>query len=284
MLLHILLWIALVLAAAPLAYYLLSLYCVGSYFYELRKSPPLNSMYSPPVSILKPVRGVDREAYENFASYCRLDYPEYEIIFAVADTDDPAVPVIERLQANFPRCSIRLIKGAKRVGTNAKVNSLYRLVQEAKYDLVVMSDSDVRVDPDYLETVVPPFADPQVGAVTAFCRCITGGSVAADLNALGMHLDSAPGALVARMLEGKMQFAFGWTMATTKRRLSEIGGWEAMANHHSDDFELGNRIAGRGYTVELIRKPVWMVFPKETIEQYFRHELRWSIGLKNVRP
>ena len=99
-----------------------------------------------------------------------------------------------------------------------------------------------------------------------------------------MYLDSAPGALVARRLEGKMQFAFGWTMATTKRHLSEIGGWEAMANYHSDDFELGNRIARRNYRVELMRKPVWMVFPQETIGQYFRHELRWSIGLKNVRP
>ena len=99
-----------------------------------------------------------------------------------------------------------------------------------------------------------------------------------------MYLDSAPGALVAQRLEGKMQFAFGWTMATTKRHLSEIGGWEAMANYHSDDFELGNRIARRNYRVELMRKPVWMVFPQETIGQYFRHEQRWSIGLKNVRP
>jgi len=127
MLLHTLYWIALVLAAAPLAYYLLSLHCVVSHFRELRKLPPLKSSYTPPVSILKPVRGVDREAYENFASYCRLDYPEYEIIFAVAEPDDPAVPVIERLQADFPRCSIRLIKGAERIGTNRKVNSLYRL-------------------------------------------------------------------------------------------------------------------------------------------------------------
>jgi ceramide glucosyltransferase len=284
MLLHTLYWIALVLAAAPLAYYLLSLYCVVSYFRELRKLPPRKSSYSPPVSILKPVRGVDREAHENFASYCRLDYPEYEIIFAVADPDDPAVPVIERLQTDFPRCSIRLIKGAERIGTNSKVNSLCRLVREAKYDLLVMSDSDVRVDPDYLEVVARPFADPQVGAVTGFYRCITAGGVAADLDALGMYLDSAPGALVARRLEGKMQFAFGWTMATTKKHLSEIGGWEAMANYHSDDFELGNRIARHGYRVELMRKPVWMVFPQETLRQYFRHELRWSIGLKNVRP
>src|SRR5260370_8501781 len=86
------------------------------------------------------------------------------------------------------------------------------------------------------------------------------------------------------MIEGKMQFAFGWTMATTKRHLSEIGGWEAMANHHSDDFQLGNRIARRGYTVELMRKPVWMVFPKETIGPHFRHEWRWAIALKKVRP
>ncbi len=282
MLLHTLYWIAFVLAAAPLAYYLLSLYCVVSYFRESRNSPFLK--YAPPASILKPVRGVDCEAYENFASFCRLDYPEYELIFVVADSDDPVVPVIERLQTDFPRCSIRLIKGAERIGANSKVNSLCRLVQEAKYDLVVMSDSDVRVDPDYLAVVAPPFADPRVGAVTALCRCIAAGSVAADLDALGMYLDSAPGALVARMLEGKMQFAFGWTMATTKKHLTEIGGWEAMANHHSDDFELGNRIARHGYRVELMRKPVWMVFPKETIKQYFRHEVRWSIGLKNVRP
>src|SRR6202790_5149601 len=277
-------YLVLLPALGPLVFYCLAIYAGLDYFRRLRGVHPPDRGFAPAVSILKPVRGVDREAYENFASYCRLDYPEYEIIFAVAEPDDPAVPVIERLQADFPQCPIRLIKGTEPIGTNRKVNNLYRLVQEAKYDLVVMSDSDVRVDPDYLRVVAPPFADPQVGAVTAFYRCITAGSVALDFGSLGMYLDSAPGALVARRLEGKMQFAFGWTMATTKRHLSEIGGWEGMANYHSDDFELGNRIARRNYRVELMRKPVWMVFPQETIGQYFRHELRWSIGLKNVRP
>ena len=284
MLLHTLYWFVLVLAVAPLAYYLLSLYCVIAYFRELRTSHSLESSFMPPASILKPVRGVDHEAYENFASYCRLDYPEYELIFAVAEPDDPVVPVIEKLQTDFPHRSIRLIKDVARIGTNSKVNSLYRLVQEAKYDLVVMSDSDVLVEPDYLRDAAAPFADSGVGAVTAFYRCKRGGSLAADLDALGMCADSAPSALVARKLEGKMQFAFGWTMATTKRHLKEIGGWEGMVNYHSDDFELGNRIARQGYRVELMRKPVWMVFPRETVAQYFRHELRWSIGLKNVRP
>jgi len=284
MLLHIFYWIALALAAAPLSYFVLSIYGVLDHFRELRKSPPAKSWYSPPVSILKPVRGLDREAYENFASFCRLDYPQYEVIFAVADSDDPVVPLIEKLQADFPGCSIRLIKGVPRMGANHKINSLCRLVQEAKHDVLVMSDSDVRVGADYLRVVVAPFADPQVGVVTGFCRCVTGGGIAADLYTLGMYLDSVPVALLARKLEGGMRFAFGWTMATTKRHLSEIGGWEAMANYHSDDFELGDRMVRRGYRVELMGEPVWMVFPQETIGQYFRHELRWSIGLKNVRP
>jgi len=284
MLLHIFYWIALALAAAPLVYFLLSICSVLGYFGKLRKSPPAKPCYAPPVSILNPVRGVDCEAYENFASFCRLDYPEYEVIFAVAEPDDPVGPLIEKLQADFPACSIRLIKGVARMGANRKINSLCRLVQEARYDVVAMSDSDVRVGADYLRVVVPPFADSQVGVVTGFCRCVTGGSLAADLQTLGMYVDSVPGALVARMLEGRMHFAFGWTMATTKKHLSEIGGWEAMANYHSDDFELGDRVARRGYRVELMREPVWMVFPQETMGQYFRHELRWSIGLKNVRP
>jgi ceramide glucosyltransferase len=282
--LHTLYWIVFVLACAPLAYYVLSLYCVVDYFRKLRHSLPSESSFTPPVSILKPVRGLDFEAYENFASYCRLDYPEYEIIFAVSESDDPAIPVIERLQADFPSCPIRLIKGVAHIGNNNKVNSLCRLVQEAKYDLMVMSDSDVRVEPNYLKVVAAPFAKPEVGAVTALYRCISAGGVAANLESLGMCLDSAPGALVARRLEKKMQFAFGWTMATTKVHLAEIGGWESMVNYHSDDFELGNRIARCGYRVELIRTPVWMVFPRASIRQYFRHELRWSIGLKNVRP
>jgi ceramide glucosyltransferase len=284
MLLHILYWIVLVLAVAPLAYYLLSLYCVVGYFQESRKPTPERPAFMPPASILKPVRGVDHQAYENFASYCRLDYPEYEIIFAVADPDDPVIPVIGKLQADFPSCSIRLIKGVARIGMNSKINSLCRLVQEAQYDLLVMSDSDVRVEPDYLRLAAAPFANSDVGVVTAFCQCLSGGRIATELDALGMCLDSVPGALVARKLEGKMQFAFGWTMATTKKHLAEIGGWEAMVDYHSDDFELGNRIARNGYRVELMRKPVCMVFPQESVGQFFRHELRWSIGLKNVRP
>jgi ceramide glucosyltransferase len=271
-------------ALGPLVYYLLSLYNIVEYFRGIHRMPPRKDSSAPPVSILKPVRGVDSEAYKNFASYCRVDFPVYEIIFAVSDPGDPIVPIIEKLQHDFPAKHIRLVTSVERLGQNNKISNLYRLVKEAQYDLLVMSDSDVRVGPDYLRELVALFADPTVGAVTSFYRCVGGGTLASDLAMLGMCSDSLPSALIARRLEGGVHFAFGWTMATTKERLAEIGGWESMADHHSDDFELGNRIARHGHRVEIMRETVSVVFPKENIRELFRQELRWAIGLRNVRP
>jgi len=151
--------IVLVLAAGPLVYYLLSLYCILDYFLTVRKLPPRNDAFAPPASILKPVRGMDRDAYENFASYCQLDYPEYELIFAAADPHDRAVPIIQKLQRDFPGRQIRLVTSVESLGENQKVSNLCRLVKEANYELLVMTDTDVRVEQDYLREVVAPFLD-----------------------------------------------------------------------------------------------------------------------------
>ncbi|MBZ5645712.1 MAG: bacteriohopanetetrol glucosamine biosynthesis glycosyltransferase HpnI [Acidobacteriia bacterium] len=275
---------ALLAALSPLAYYLLATYCGWQYFRKRRSLPPLDPSFTPPVSVLKPVRGLDREGYENFASFCRLDYPEYELLFAVSDADDPVIPLIEKLRRDFPQRSIRLLTDVPSLGANPKVNNLCKLVQEAKHDLLVIADSDVRVEPGYLREVAAHFADPRVGAVTAFFRGLTPGGMAAELEGLALSTETVPNALVAQQMEGKIQFAFGWTMATTKQCLKAIGGFEAIVNYHSDDFELGNRIAAHGFRIELTRQPVWMVFPRETIGEYLRHEMRWSIGLRNVRP
>ena len=280
---EILRWTVLIVALAPLVYYSIATYCGWSYFRSLRKSPLPAPDFTPPVSILKPVRGVDREAYENFASFCRLDYPEYEILFGVSDADDPAIPIVKTLQRDFPHRSIRLFVGVPSLGASPKMNNLCRLVREAKYDLLVINDSDVRVEPDYLLHAAAPLKDPSVGVVTAFFRSITEGNFASDLDAVGVPSDSSANALVARKFS-RIDFALGWTMVITKERLEEIGGFEAMASHHSDDFTLGHRIAERGYRVELMRKPVWMVFPREGLRQFFKHELRWSIMLRNIRP
>ncbi len=282
MTLHLLRSLVLLAALAPLAYYLIAIYCAWSYFRGLRKLPPLPECKEP-VSILKPVRGLDRDAYQNFASFCLQDYAEYEILFGVIDADDPVIPVIEQLQHDFPDRTIRLLVGAPTLGTSPKMNNLCRLVREAKYDLLVINDSDVRVENDYLQNAVGPLQNPKVGAVTALFRSITKGNFASDLDAVGVPSDASASAVIAQRFKA-MDFALGWTMATTKKRLREIGGFEAMADHHSDDFTLGNKIAKSGYRIELMRTPVGMVFPKERLRQFLRHELRWSVMLRNIRP
>ena len=163
-------WLVLLLACGPLVYYVLSIVCALDFFSQGMEQPG-EPAYAPPISILKPVRGLDREAYENFASFCRQDYPEYEVLFAVSDADDPAIPVLEQVVRDHSECRPSLL-----IGT-------------------------------------PP-----------------------------------------------------------------------LVNHHADDFELGNRIAARGYRVELLREPVWMVFPAEAMGAFLKHELLWSIGLRHVRP
>ena len=273
----------LIVALAPLVYYVIATYCGWSYFRNARKPPRRDPEHKPPVSILKPVCGLDREAYENFASFCRLDYPEYEILFGVTDENDPVIPVIEELSRAFPGRAIRLLVGAPVLGASPKMNLLCRLVREARYDLLVINDSDVRVESDYLRNAAAPFQDPKVGVVTSLFRSITEGDFASDLDAIGVPSDSSASALIAERFGG-LDFALGWTMATTKQRLEEIGGFEAMANHHSDDFTLGNKIARNGYRIALMRKPIWMVFPSERLSQFLKHELRWSIMLRNIRP
>lgn len=270
-------------ALGPLVFYCMAIYAGLDYFRRIRSLPTPDRGFAPAVSILKPVRGVDREAYENFVSFCGLDYPEYEILFAIADVDDPVIPIILRLQKHHPQQSIRLIVGIEQIGITRKTNSLVRLAREAQYDLLVINDSDVRVEKDYLREVVAPFAGSKVGVVTAFFRGLTPGSFVSELDAVGYPTDAAANTLVARML-GDIDFALGWTMATTKELLREIGGFEALVNHHSDDFALGNEMFKRGYRIELMSKPVWMVFQDESMGDFLKHELRWSILLKNLRP
>lgn len=275
-------YLILIPALGPVVYYLLALLSGWQYLRKLRSLPPLDRSFAPPVSILKPVRGVDRGAYENFASMCNLDYPTYEIIFAIGEADDPVIPLIEKLQREFPATSIRLIVGVEQLGISRKTNNLCRLVNEARYDLFVINDSDVRVENDYLREVVAPFVDPNIGMVTSFFRGLASGSFFANLDAVGAPTESFPNTLIAQK-HGRIDFALGWTMAITRERLAEIGGFESLVNHHSDDFSLGNEVAKKGHRIELTRKPVWMVFPDETLSDFLKHEMRWSILLKNLR-
>ncbi len=274
----------LILALAPFFYYALAIYCSWAYFRVRENGLSDRRDFTPAASILKPVRGVDREAYLNFSSFCRLNYPDYEILFAVEEPTDPVVAVIQRLQGEFPNIPIRLITDVPQPGANRKLNSLCVLAREAANELLVISDSDVRVHPDYLLELAAPFKNDKVGAVTTFFRAATGGNLITDLLSLVGATETVPNALVAGKLEGKLKFLFGWTMATMKCHLAGIGGFEGMRDHHSDDFEMGNRMAAHGLDIQIVNRPIEMFFSESTPLNYWLHEMRWAIGLRNVRP
>jgi ceramide glucosyltransferase len=271
----------LLVAAAPLAYYATAILAALRFFgRERRRVLPY---YTPPVSLLKPVRGVDFGSYENFSSFCHQDYPDYEILFAVNEESDPAVPLIRRLEAEFAARRIRLLVGAEQVGANRKVNKQIRLMREAQHEILVLTDGDVRVGPHYLREVVAPFADAKVGAVTSFYRGIAERSIGAEMEAIGASSDFFAGVVVAEWKEG-MTFALGASIVTTKSWVRKIGGFAAIANQHSDDYEVGHRIAKAGGEVLLSREAVWTMYPAQGLRGFWEHQLRWARTVRLCRP
>jgi ceramide glucosyltransferase len=272
----------LLLALASFAYYVVAT-VAALRFFRRRDAASVSSDFTPPISILKPIYGLDRETYENYASFCAQDYPDYEILFCVSDDQDPAIPMIQQLARDFPQRRIHLLIGSELLGVSDKVNKLCRMAREAQHEILAVSDSDVRVEPEYLRAIAAPFRDPAVGAVTCLYRGLTDGSLAANLEAIGNSTDFAAGVLVA-WLFAPVNFTLGATMATTKKCLAEIGGFESLVDHFSDDYELGNRIAARGHRVELITFPVSIVYPHQTLADAFRHQLRWNVSIRFSRP
>jgi ceramide glucosyltransferase len=273
------------LAAAPYVYSIIATTAAAKLFGSARKQSASSASFTPAISILKPIYGLDREAYRNFASFCTQDYPEFEILFCVSDQSDPAVPIIEQVIAAFPQRAIRLLVGSEPIGASDKVNKLCRMAHEARYDVLLVSDSDVRVDPEFLRAVVAPLADEKTGGISCLYRGLTDGTFAADIEALGNSVEFAPGVLAAWALgSGRVDFMLGAVMVTFKQHLAQIGGFESIADYFCDDFELGNRLASRGLRVDLCKMPVSISYPHQGIAQAFRHQLRWNLSIRYSRP
>lgn len=271
----------LLFSAAPLAYYVAAIIAARRFFTRERARKLPND--SPPVSLLKPVRGVDFGSYENFASFCTQDYPEYEILFGVGDDADPAVPLIQRLVREFPQRRMSLFVGAERIGANRKVNMLTRLTREARHEILVLTDGDIRVSPSYLKEVVAPFSDRKVGAVTSFYRAIAEKNLGAELEAIGAASDFFAGVLIANWMEG-ITFGLGASIVTTREWVAKIGGFAAIADMLADDYELGHRIAKAGGEVLLSREAVWTMYPAQTARGFWRHQVRWARTVRLCRP
>lgn len=265
--------VALLGALAGCGYYLLCLWSARSFMRDSRKARPAAAAWAPPISILKPLRGTDPDIYESFRSHCVQDYPEYEIIFGVSDPDDPAIEVVERLKAEFPHRSIRLMVCPKVLGTNLKVSNLVQMLPLARYDYLIVNDSDIRVDPDYLRRIACEFADPHVGMVTCLYRGIAGKTIGSKIEAIGISTDFSAGVLAARQIEG-IRFALGSTLAFPRKSLDAIGGFEPLVDYLADDFELGARIARAGLEVRLSDVVVDHHLPDYSLRGFLQHQLR----------
>ncbi len=275
-------YIFLGVAAIPFIYYLLALYSSWRFFRNARKaSRPLD--YTPPVSNLKPIRGLDTEAYENFASYCNQDYPDYELLFGIGDGDEAVLEVIEKLKRDFPQRCIRVVHVSGHTAANDKVVKLARLVSEAQNEVLVMNDSDVRVRPDYLRSVVAPLRNPKVGAVTCLYVSTQERTFIQKLQSIGMFCDFYPGIMVAWQLDG-VKFAFGQTIVTTRKHLAGFGGYSAIENRPADDLLVGRLVAGQGLEVELLSYTVETVADFKSFNEFFFKRLRWMTVMRHMRP
>jgi ceramide glucosyltransferase len=272
-----------------LFYSLISLFCADKFFigYGARNKGlhvHTPSTTHPAVSILKPVKGIDEDSYDNFASFCRQDYAgDQQLVFAAASPDDSVIPVIRRLIADFPKQDISLVINPALHGPNYKVSNLINAFPHARHDIIIICDSDITVAPDYLQSVVAHFCDRHVGLVTSLYRTSNVHGIATALEAIGFTAEMIPNVLVARQLEG-LTFALGASMAVRREALLAIGGFETLAGYLADDYQLGNMVHHAGWRIALDPCFVESVIKAENLMTVLSRQLRWSRTMRVSRP
>lgn len=272
----LLLWSLLI---AGWAYWLMAWWCAHAYFKRIRPHTPDAAPFLPRVSILKPVKGLDAHVWDNFVSFCQQDYPQFEILFGVAEASDPAVNLIRKLQQTFGRVSIRLFIGAGN-GANPKAALLRRLEDSADGDVLVISDSDIRVESDYLRRVVAPLRDPQVGLVTCPYRGMMPESLSARFESLYLDLTFLPAVIVADRLGSVL--GLGATMALRRADLAAAGGYAALADHLMDDHQIASAVRKRGLRIHLSEYVASSVLGRTRFGEQWSREVRWSRGIRTV--
>jgi ceramide glucosyltransferase len=268
------------LAACACAYYAIVIWSAWKFGQASRQA--LNPSFVPPVSILKPLRGIDPGMYESLRSHCLQDYPEYEIIFGVSQREDPSISLVQQLQQEFRDKAIRLVVCEQILGTNVKVSTLAQMLPHARYDYLLVNDSDIRVPGDYLRRVLAPMSDSAVGMVTCLYRGVPASTLGSRLESLGISTDFACGVLVAGQLEG-ISFGLGSTLAFSRPALESIGGFEPILDYLADDFELGNRIYRSGKIIRVSDAIVEDYLPLYTLRGFLEHQLRWARTVRDSR-
>lgn len=263
------------------AYSLLTLWCGRSFFHGQRLR---DKEQNDTITIMKPVKGMDEGSYENFASFCRQDYnAPIQLLFAVAADNDPAIPVIHQLIADFPDCDISLNIDPAIHGHNYKVSNLINAFPNAKHNLLLICDSDIRVEPTFLDSVTSHFDNPQVGLVTSPYRSSTVHGIATAFEALAFTTEMVPNVVTALKLEG-LSFALGAAMTFRRQALMDIGGLESLTDYLADDYQLGNQIHLAGWQLRLDHQFVESMLKPEPLGAILSRQLRWARTMRVSRP
>jgi ceramide glucosyltransferase len=275
------------LTLASLGYSALALWSARA-FLRRRRAP---RGYAPDVSVLKPLRGIDPGMYEAFASQCQQHYDgNFELLFGVCTLNDPAAPLVQRLQAEYPHIAIRLIECPQSLGPNGKISVVAQLLPHARYDYLLVNDSDIRVGPNYLAHVLAPFAPVTgarpVGMVTALYRGLAHGTLGSRLEALGISTDFIPSVLTARFLERGLHFGMGSTLGVSRAALYAAfpNGLAPLAEYIADDYQLGAHIDRAGFRIELCDEIVETAVPAYRFRDFLDHQLRWLRTVRDSRP
>jgi ceramide glucosyltransferase len=279
------------MAIAGICYFAEAIVAARLFLREKRAQLPV---FAPAVSILKSLKGLDPGMMDAFRSHCRQSYlGDYELLFGVSSPDEPAISAVNQLRIEFPDQAIRLVECPGRLGTNGKVSVLAQLVPHARYDYLLINDSDISVSPHYLERTMAHFIPPDrarsaalkpVGLVTALYRGRAHGTLPSRLESLGISTDFLAAVLVSKMLERGLSYGLGATLAVPRDVLNKIGGFEALKDHLADDYELGARVAGAGYRVALSADVVQTAVPAYRWRGFIEHQLRWHRTVRDARP
>src|SRR5580692_5138433 len=273
--------LAVLATISSLGYYALCLWSALKFLREPQADRSVRPTKA--VSILKPLRGTDPEMYESFRSHCVQDHEDYEIIFGVSDANDPAIQLVGRLKAEFPKHAIRLMVCPEKLGNNSKVSNLAQMVRQSRHEYIIVNDSDIRVEPDYLRRVLAPLTDHKVGLVTCLYRGVANSTLGSRLESLGVSTDFSAGVLVAQNIEQGIRFGLGSTLAFRRRDLQAIGGFESLVDYLADDYELGSRIAALGLKVKLSDDVVETFLPRYSLRAFLDHQLRWARTVRDSR-
>ena len=271
-----------VICILSLGYLFFASFCMEK-FHSTRTNPPSTSDFQPPVTILKPVCGLDSETGENLRSFCEQDYPVFQVIYGVQDENDPAVAVIRENMEDHPDRDITLVTDQRLHGNNYKVSNLINMLSHAKHGVLVIADDDMRVSRDYLKTIVAPLADDSIGAVTCLYSGSPRGGIVSALNAMFINEWFLPSALISHTLKNN-RFCFGATMVIKREILEQIGGLGALVNYLADDYMLGNLVAKLGYKIQLSHFVVENVIKQPDLRSMLSNELRWARTMRTVQP